>query len=67
MDPYYLKGIGVGLVIAWVTSALAYYIVGQLKKEEKDNWRFRLPLNWTLIVFELVLSAIFLTLSYAIG
>lgn len=67
MDPYYLKGIGVGLVIAWVTSALAYYIVGQLKKEKKDNWRFRLPLNWTLIVFELVLSAIFLTLSYAIG
>lgn len=30
----YFRGVGVGLVIAWVTGALAYFIVGK-KKEKK--------------------------------
>jgi len=29
----YLRGIGVGLIIAWVTSALAYFRVKNLKEE----------------------------------
>lgn len=67
VDPYYLKGIGIGLTIAWVTSAIAYYRVGQLRKGGKDNWRFRLPLSWTLIAFELVLGVIFTILGYVIS
>ena len=31
----YLRGIGVGLVIAWVTSALAYFRVKRLKEERR--------------------------------
>ena len=33
----YLSGIGVGLIIAWVTSALAYFIAGYRKKEQNQN------------------------------
>lgn len=29
----YLRGIGVGLIIAWVTSALAYFIADNRKKK----------------------------------
>ena len=29
----YLRGVGVGLIIAWVTSALAYFRVKHLKEE----------------------------------
>ena len=64
---YYFKGVAIGLTIAWVTSAIANYRVGQLTKGGKDNWRLLLPLNWTLVAFELVLSVIFLIVSYAIG
>jgi hypothetical protein len=31
----YLSGIGVGLIIAWVTSAIAYVRVNQLKEERR--------------------------------
>ena len=31
----YLKGIGIGLIIAWVTSALAYIIADYRKKKAK--------------------------------
>jgi len=31
----YLRGVGVGLIISWVTSALAYFRVKQLKEEER--------------------------------
>ena len=31
----YLRGVGVGLIIAWVTSALAYFIVGANMKERR--------------------------------
>jgi hypothetical protein len=27
----YFRGVGVGLIIAWVTSAIAYYIKGKVK------------------------------------
>ena len=33
----YLSGIGVGLIIAWVTSALAYFRVGQYRKKRSDK------------------------------
>ncbi len=61
MDPMYLKGIGVGLLIAWVTSLLAYFIT---KRVPADNWRAKLPVARILIIFELVLSIIFLSLSF---
>ena len=31
----YVSGVGVGLIIAWVTSALAYFRVKHLKEEER--------------------------------
>ena len=31
----YVSGIGIGLIIAWVTSALAYFRVKHLKEEER--------------------------------
>lgn len=47
---FYLRGIAVGLIIAWVTSAIAYFRAG-------------LSTYTTLILFELVLSVIFILLS----
>jgi len=35
----YLRGVGVGLIIAWVTSALAYFIVGAKKSEQMKKLR----------------------------
>lgn len=49
----YLRGIGVGLVIAWVTGALAYLRAGD------EAFTKVIPL-------EVVLSAIFLSMSYAL-
>ena len=34
-DNNYVRGVGIGLVIAWVTSALAYFRVKHLKEEER--------------------------------
>jgi len=53
MDPGYFRGVGVGLVIAWVTTALAYYLKGYSDVQ-------------TFIVFELVLSVIFIVASYLV-
>lgn len=50
----YLRGIGVGLVIAWVTSVLAYLRAG-------ENMFVK------IILFEVILSAIFLSISYALA
>ncbi|MGI0141832.1 MAG: hypothetical protein ACREBF_04260 [Candidatus Micrarchaeales archaeon] len=61
MTNLYLKGVGIGLVIAWVTSALAYLVV---RNVSKDNWRAKLPVAKLLIALELVLSAVFLALSF---
>jgi predicted branched-subunit amino acid permease len=47
----YLRGIGVGLIISWVTGAIAYFHAGPFPYE-------------ALILFELVLSAIFLLIAY---
>jgi len=49
----YLRGVGVGLIISWVTSALAY-------------WHSGLSTYTTLIIFELVLSTIFILVAYLI-
>jgi len=35
----YLRGVGVGLIIAWVTSVLAYFIVGAKKSEQMKKLR----------------------------
>ena len=48
---YYIRGVGVGLVIAWVTSALAYWKVGGSSTDV------------SLIMFEFILRIIFLISS----
>ena len=48
---YYVRGIGVGLIIAWATSAIAYWKAGGTFAEVE------------LILFEFVLSIIFLAIS----
>ena len=51
LGKYYIRGVGVGLVIAWVTGALAYLRAGGSHIDAE------------LIGLELVLSMIFLSLS----
>ena len=53
MNPLYLRGVGIGLIIAWVTTALAYYLKGYSDVT-------------TFIAFELVLSVIFIIASYLV-
>lgn len=48
---YYIRGVGVGLIISWVTSALAYWKVGGSSTDV------------ALIELEFVLSIIFLAIS----
>jgi predicted branched-subunit amino acid permease len=48
---YYIRGVGVGLIIAWVTSAIAYWKVGGSSTDV------------ALIELELILSIIFLAMS----
>ncbi len=50
LNRLYIRGVGVGLIISWVTSAIAYYRVGTTALID-------------LILLELVLSAIFLVIS----
>ena len=47
---YYIRGVGVGLIIAWVTSAVAY-------------WKAGTSAGVALIGLEFVLSVIFLAIS----
>ena len=49
---YYIRGAGVGLIIAWVTSAIAYWKTGTFT-----------GVNLELIEFEFILSIIFLIIS----
>ncbi|VVB60869.1 Uncharacterised protein [uncultured archaeon] len=49
----YLRGVGAGLIISWVTGALAYFKAGA-------------STDTTLIQFELILSVIFILLAYLI-
>ena len=51
LGKYYIRGVGVGLVIAWVTGALAYWRAGGSHIDSE------------LIGLELVLSIIFIALS----
>ena len=48
---YYVRGVGVGLIIAWATSAIAYWKAGGTFTEVE------------LILFEFALSMIFLAVS----
>ena len=50
----YLRGVGVGLIISWVTGAIAYFSAG-------------FSAYTTLILFELVLSVIFVLVAYHIN
>jgi uncharacterized membrane protein (DUF441 family) len=50
----YLRGIGVGLIIAWVTSGIAYLRAGA-------------SAFTGLVLFQIVLSALFLALSFALN
>jgi hypothetical protein len=50
----YLRGIGVGLIISWVTGAIAY-------------WKTGAATYAALILFELILSAIFILAAYLIN
>ncbi len=49
----YIRGVGVGLIISWVTSAIAYFRAG-------------VSTYTTLILFQLILSMIFILLAYLI-
>lgn len=48
---YYIRGVGAGLTIAWVTSAIAYWKAGGSATDAK------------LILFEFALSVIFIAIS----
>jgi len=52
MDPNYIRGVAVGLLIAWVTSVIAYYVVYYLRAESTSTL---LP---KLILFEVVVCVI---------
>ena len=59
MDPNYIRGVAVGLLIAWVTSAIAYYVVYHVRGNPSPSL---LP---KLIIFELVVSvAMYLVYLY---
>lgn len=60
VNPLYLKGVGVGLLIAWVTGILAYWL------QRKGIKHTKLPIPIALILLEFVLSVIFLAVSYLI-
>ena len=51
----YVRGVGVGLLIAWVTSSIAYLKGGQS------------AILFYLILLELTLSLVFLLISYIIN
>jgi hypothetical protein len=50
MDPNYFRGVAVGLLIAWVTNAVAYYVVSA----RGGSMSSLLP---KLIIFEVVVCA----------
>ena len=52
MDPNYFRGVTIGLLIVWVTSAIAYYVVYYVRGDSS------LRLLPKLIIFELVVSVI---------
>ncbi|MGH7203740.1 MAG: hypothetical protein ACREHC_04835 [Candidatus Levyibacteriota bacterium] len=54
----YFRGVAVGLTIAWVTSAIAYYVTYYVRHDSSPTL---LP---KLILLELVVSVIFFVLGY---
>lgn len=56
MNPLYFRGVAVGLLIAWVTSAIAYYISG-------NSSPTLLP---KLIIFEIIVSVIMFIAAFFI-
>jgi hypothetical protein len=51
----YIRGVGVGLIISWVTSGIAYLKGGQS------------TILFDLILFQLILSVIFILVAYLIN
>lgn len=49
---YYIRGVGVGLIIAWITSAMAYWKTGTFT-----------GVNMELVGLEFILSIIFIVMS----
>ena len=58
MKNAYFRGVGVGLLIAWVTSVLAYWL------QRKGIKHTKVPIPIALIILEIVLSAVFIALSF---
>ncbi len=58
MTNLYFKGVGIGLVIAWVTTFLAYWL------QSKGIKHTKIPIPTALILLEIVLSVIFLAVSF---
>lgn len=54
MDTNYFRGVAIGLTIAWVTTAIAYYLRGYSKIT-------------TFILFELVVSVIMFIVAFLIS
>lgn len=57
MDPLYFRGVGIGLLIAWVTGAIAYLRTGGAISAA--NFR-------NLIVLEAVVSTVMIALGYVL-
>ena len=55
----YLKGVGIGLIIAGVTSCIAYL-------KMRQSTMVQSPVLFYLIVFEVVLSIAFVIMAYLI-
>lgn len=53
MNPLYFREVAVGLTIAWVTSAIAYYVVHYIRHDSSSS-----TLVLKLTIFELVVSVI---------
>jgi len=54
MNYYYFRGVGVGLLIAWVTTAIGYW---RTRKTGKTDW------VWKLIVLEFVIDCAVFAIS----
>ena len=60
MDPLYFRGVAIGLTIAWVTSAIAYYVV-----RARGGSSSGLVLKLT--IFELVVSVMMFIVAFAVN
>jgi cation transporter-like permease len=58
MDPKYFQGVAVGLTIAWVTSAIAYYVVHYVRRDTSSTV---LP---KLIIFEVIITVVMFVVAF---